>query len=347
MNKHTRTALAAGLGLTALIAAGPQAAFAADPTGSDQASAEQVSDTVEALAVDEPGTTRVPVAASAGTVTTDAPITAKGDTLDIAIPSDASGQVTLSRPGDTAKTSFSVGLPTNSGNNDAVVASDGTVTYDSHVPSTDVAVQAFDHGVRVQTVLGGADAPHEFTYPVTVPAGGSISVSNDGGVLVTDADGLPHGGFAAPWAKDSTGADVPTHYEVRGNDVVQVIDHTNAAYPVVADPWLWIDLISSASWSYHAEGWTLMVAPTGWARANAGGYAVGAAGWNELYSKYKNRGLNRNLDGMRDQFICHQQIVALRAPRKPTWNLDEWRPNVGYLQTVNSQCNPGGAKWFD
>lgn len=71
-----------------------------------------------------------------------------------------------------------------------------------------------------------------------------------------------------------------------------------------------------------------MVAPTGWARLNAGGYAVGVARWNELYSKYRNRGLNTNLDGMRDQFICHQQIVALRSPRKPTWNLDEWRPNV-------------------
>jgi len=45
---------------------------------------------------------------------------------------------------------------------------------------------------------------------------------------------------------------------------------------------------------------------------------------------------------MRDQCICHVQIVSVRSSRKPTWNLDEWRPNVGYAQTVNSACNPGG-----
>jgi len=63
---------------------------------------------------------------------------------------------------------------------------------------------------------------------------------------------------------------------------------------------------------------------------------------DELYSKYKDAGLNTNLQGMRDQYICHVQIVSVRSSRKPTWNLDEWRPNVGYAQTVNSACNPGG-----
>lgn len=138
-----------------------------------------------------------------------------------------------------------------------------------------------------------------------------------------------------------------TSYEIRGNNVIQHVDKTGGNCPIVADPWLWIDLISSATWSYHPEGWTLMVAPSGWARAQAGSYAVGAADWNELYSKYRNRGLNTNLAGMRDQLIRHQQIVAIRSPRKPTWNLDEWRPNIGYLQTVNTSCNPGGSKWFD
>ena len=75
----------------------------------------------------------------------------------------------------------------------------------------------------------------------------------------------------------------------------------------------------------------------------------GVAGWNELYSKYKNigRGIKKNLNGMRDQYICHQQIVAIRAPNKASWNLDEYRPDVGYAATVNAQCNPGGKNIFD
>lgn len=318
-----------------------QQATWAETESSDQAKAEAISAIVEAVAPTVEDSATVPV------YSTSEAITARGENLDIAIPVNDAGEVSLSRPGDGADASLSVGLPATGSTEEAVVAEDGTVTYNSNLPSTDIAVQAFDDGVRVQTVLLNAAAPTEFTYPVNVPVGGSMTVTEDGGVLVLDAEGVPHGGFAAPWAKDSQGADVPTRYEIRGRDVIQFVDHASAGYPVVADPWLWRDLISSANWVRRSEGWTLEVAPTGWARWNAGGYAVGVAGWNELYAKYRYRGLNTNLDGMRDQWICHQQIVAIRTPRKATWNLDEWRPNVSYAQTVNASCNPGGAKWFD
>jgi hypothetical protein len=114
----------------------------------------------------------------------------------------------------------------------------------------------------------------------------------------------------------------------------------------VSDPWLGAALIDHATWRYHSEGWTFEVTPTWWQRAN-NGYWPAASGWDELYSRYRYSGLNTNLEGMRDQYICHVQIVSVRSPSKPTWNLDEWRPNVGYWQTINSSCNPGGSKWFD
>lgn len=47
-----------------------------------------------------------------------------------------------------------------------------------------------------------------------------------------------------------------------------------------------------------------------------------------------------NSDSMRDQFMCHWDIVSIRAPRKESWNLDSERPDVGYLQTVLNRCNP-------
>ena len=139
-----------------------------------------------------------------------------------------------------------------------------------------------------------------------------------------------------------------THYEVSGSNLIQVIEPpANAAYPIVSDPWLWKDLIRSVVWAWHSGyGFTLMVTPTSWQRV-WNGYYPAKAGWNELYSKYRNRGLNTNLDGMKDQYMCHVQIVSVRSPNKPTWNLDEWRPNVSYAQTINASCNPGGAKWFD
>ena len=43
--------------------------------------------------------------------------------------------------------------------------------------------------------------------------------------------------IAAPWARDADGAPVPTHYEVTGGTLTQIVDFTPAtAFPVVADP---------------------------------------------------------------------------------------------------------------
>ncbi len=38
----------------------------------------------------------------------------------------------------------------------------------------------------------------------------------------------------------------------------------------------------------------------------------------------------------RDQLVCH----IANAWNKTPWNLDSWRPNVGYNATVAASCNP-------
>jgi hypothetical protein len=43
---------------------------------------------------------------------------------------------------------------------------------------------------------------------------------------------------------------------------------------------------------------------------------------------------------MRDQFRCHVEFARIAEPDKPSWNLELWRPDVGYLATVLAQCNP-------
>ncbi|MEH0109684.1 DUF2599 domain-containing protein [Tersicoccus sp. MR15.9] len=245
-----------------------------------------------------------------------------------------------------------------------ILAPDGSVVYDG-ASTTSQTVQPTEDGFRIHTVINDAAGDTEFVHPVSLPVGARLMAEKDmpqaadipaeagstgGAVFVVDAGGAVLGGFSAPWAKDANGNDVPTRFSIRSGAIVQEVDHraSGVAYPVVADPYFGFDLIKSATWRWHSgDGWTLEVTPTSWARWNAGGYLPGVYGWDELYSKYRNRGLNRNLAGMRDQYICHQQIVALRAPNKPTWNLDEWRPSVGYLQTVNAQCNPGGKRFFD
>jgi hypothetical protein len=273
-------------------------------------------------------------------------VTVTSDGVVVTVPARASGQLNVtSRYGGKR---FSLGLPA-AANATAAIATSGAVTYDDAAHGVALGVRTFNSGVQIATVIATPQADHTFTYPLSLPAGGHIEALEGGGLVFLSADGKLLGGFAAPWAKDVNGSPVTTSYQIQGNKVIQHVQvSAAAAYPVVADPYLWIDLISSAAWTYNSGyGWTLKVSPTGWARANAGSYLVGTYDWNELYDKYKNRGLNTNLSGMRDQLICHQQIVAVVSPTKATWNLDEWRPNVGYLQTVNASCNPGGTKWFD
>jgi hypothetical protein len=281
-------------------------------------------------------------------------------TLKVSIPDTENRAVWLSR-GTSPKLadSFIVNLPVTKNTVDAKVSSDGSVVYSGYQQATDIAVQPFDDSVRILTVLNGTDSPSEYAYKVNLPTGGKIEKMENGGVLVLDSQGSLVGGFAPPWAVDNVGKKIPTHYDIRGNLVVQVVEHLggNVSYPVVADPWLGFALIRSATWAYTPikvygrliPNQTLNVTPTLWARAQAGGYLPGVAGWNELYAKYKNvgRGIKRNLDGMRDQYICHQQVVAIRLPTKSTWNLDEARPNLSYAATINASCNPGGPGIID
>lgn len=273
-------------------------------------------------------------------------------TISISIPDTNNKSVWLSRDKSHSITkSFTVGIPNDGELINAEITLDGIIVYKSSNNITNVAVQSFEDSARIITVLNEPSSSTEYEYPINVPTGGKIYKNDNGGIAVVDATGNIMGGFTPPWAIDNEGKQIDTYYDIRGNTVIQVINHVNpdTVYPVVADPWLFIDLISSSYWTTTAPyGQTLRVTPTTWARTLAfsntpsnplNSYFVGIAGWNELYTKQT--GLNVNYNGLRNQFICHQQIVAVIAPTKPTWNIDKWRTDVGYTATVNAQCNPG------
>lgn len=352
--KRFPIAAAAFLAAAFLVASSPTAA-SADGSGSSDAGADGLA---QIVAKASPGTVAAANLRAAAAV--DGTFVASGD-VSVAMPKSSKNRVTASKSTVNGPVTVSVGTGAEQAS-DGQLASDGSVVYGA-ASAMAQSVQPTTDGFRIHSILKNPSAGTRVVHPVSLPAGARLvaeadmpearqlpdGASSSGAVFVVSAAGDILGGFSAPWARDANGAQVPTRYEVQGADLVQTIDHRNptTAYPVVADPYFGIDLIDHAKWTRHSEGWTLEVTPTWWARANAGGYLPGVYGWNELYSKYRHRGLDTNLDGMRKQYICHQQIVAIRAPNKPTWNLDEWRPNVSYWQTVNASCNPGGPRWFD
>lgn len=179
-------------------------------------------------------------------------------------------------------------------------------------------------------------------YEIEIPPGGRVETSSDGStVLILDENGSFAAGFAPARAKDSNGVSVPTHYEVSGNTITQIVEHLNEdyAYPVIADPWLGVNLVGSYFWGAAPGGYTLNVNPTTWGRGfnavtNTLWVSVGAAGWDEL--KNRNNSTQRSLmnNSMRDQWICHQGFASF----DPQWNLERWSPNNGLAAKIAAKC---------
>lgn len=140
---------------------------------------------------------------------------------------------------------------------------------------------------------------------------------------------------------------VHTFYRLTGETSwEQVVETVEASrYPVVADPWLWKSLIRDHDWVSNSQGLTMRVFPTTWGRAGVWvtvGVAtypmVRRAFWEEL--KGRSPRVMPHTSSMRDQLYCHIDFVRLRYPRKKSWNLDTWRPNVSYKTMIAKRCNP-------
>jgi hypothetical protein len=153
-------------------------------------------------------------------------------------------QVPLKATGPITSGNVQIRLPDLGGGN-AAVAEDGTVVYRNNGAAAETAVQATARGVRALVVAKRASAPKEYTFPVTLPAGGRLVSSAEllgaqhdtGEIIALDGAGDVVGVFGKAWAKDAQGAAVPTHYRIEGSSIVQTVDFTDATvFPVVLDP---------------------------------------------------------------------------------------------------------------
>lgn len=220
-------AIAAILALTATMASPAYA----DGDGSDDA--EAVASTVQAAA---PTTTL----SEPGAIEDGQLITSVGE-IASAVPLSAGERIVVSAPVDGGARAESRGieLPSEIPISEGVVTADGTVVFEADDRSGDaVAVQTLaDGSTRIQTVIGGATSPHEFGYRMD----GYQPYQSDTGEVIFLNEAGDYVPVAAPWAVDANGKSVPTFYEVRGDQLFQVVaPGAETVYPVVADPsWIW------------------------------------------------------------------------------------------------------------
>jgi hypothetical protein len=229
--------------------------------------------------------------------------------------------------------SISVVLPFANQSKVAKVITSGALAYDNQNGSATAVLSKKDSSLQIATVITTPLAPELYEYRIQIPAGLSLKAGTDGAVNLVNAEGKFFGGIAPAWAKDARGKSVPTHYEISGSTLTQVVEHHGLGYqyPIIADPWFGIDLIERTTW----VGGTLQVYPTWWGRTT--GVAARWAAWDEVVSKTP--GNRENTPSMRDQLYCHFDFVRLRAPNKPSWNLDLTVPAMDYATLVLRQCN--------
>lgn len=208
------------------------------------------------------------------------------DGVVVDVPLDAKKGVKLGQ-GDKALT---VKLPNGDMAGKGQLVSDGTVAYSSEGSSAN-AVQLLDEGnfqsVRMLTVIGDKTAPTEYSYDFSVPAGMKLEETLNGGAVILNKDNKEVAGvISPPWATDANGVDVPTRYEVRGHELVQVVDHVGSAYPVTADPrytWyssgviIWLSRTETRVLSYGTAGAVGTLPYIGWATGAWLGYQAAAA----------------------------------------------------------------------
>lgn len=277
---------------------------------------------------------------SAADTAVQAVATASPDVFDAASRSTSEAVAT----GDTGKVTIEtelgapvidVTLPETSGASTIV---DGVAVLDQGPSSSIVPVQQDNGSVAIHSVLNDASASETYAYTFDLNDGDElVSAGEGGGFGIFAADGSIRVLGAAPWAKDATGAEVPTWYEIAGDQVVQHVDHTSGdyVYPIVADPYMGNALVQGHRWETSTR---ILVTPTQYARGWAGNFhwvTVGEAGFSELVSKQIGSQVGRLNNSAKGQYICHVGY----APFKSTWNLEITKADRALQNWVISGCN--------
>lgn len=254
----------------------------------------------------------------------------------VSIGADSSGLVSV----ETLEDTLGMRLPVDHSGMLEFTDSSGLASWEDGNGVTFTPLVTPEGDVQINTIIPNSDAPREYAYALDIPD--YTSVQEEGGShLFLDSDDNMIAGLAPAWAVDANGQPVPTHFEIEGKTVTQILDFTEStAFPVVADPFLGKKLFKKIGTKYgkyygrYTNVVTLNLSTWGWAvytgaGAGVAGVAAGQAilntnGWNEALAKggkVKTQLLSKK--SMRQQFSCH----ALGAIGAGTWELETFRVN--------------------
>lgn len=159
--------------------------------------------------------------------------TTAGATVDV--PKDARQGVQLVGKDGS---SLSVSLPNATTAGAAKQVANGVVSYPSTGGSANAVQTNADGSVRMLTVIDNPNAPTRYDYKVSLPTGGQVVITSNGGALILDKTGKPAFSVDVPWAKDAHQRPIKTWFKTDGRTLTQIVKHnvSGVSYPVTADP---------------------------------------------------------------------------------------------------------------
>lgn len=214
---------------------------------------------------------------------------------------------------------------------------DGEVRFEGKQSVHLLLVPKVDRSVQFLITMLDASAPTRYEFLLDSFDYDRLEVQSDGSVVALDRDGKFVFGIAPPWARDANGQTVPTRFLANGKRLIQLVKVDEAEgpvqFPVIADPWLGIDLYSSVWLTFPPSGYVVHATPSTW-----GKIWVGSLTWSAHVNEVKSKAGLWNAS-IENQLLCHLLGFPLSLP---TYDLESWRPNVDYATSlVKYQCNPG------
>jgi hypothetical protein len=207
----------------------------------------------------------------------------------------------------------------------AEIAEDGTAVFSSDQDYSVAPLPHADGSVQIVTVLEDAAAPVRYNYDFSSNTDVSLQIGENGAVVVLDDKAEWLGAFAVPWAFDAEGTAVPTHFEVEGSTLVQVVDHQSGdyVYPISADPYGGQNLWGWHSVDYYSGDQRVNLRLSAYGKTVAYPWILLQYGWSEALTRSASvKSVLLSKETMKQQFDCH----AFGSAFAGDWNLERFRP---------------------